>query len=728
MRITYKAAVLVAVLASGAECNEVWAQAADEQIEENAIDETNSDSGNGQARLSTIVVTAQRRSESLQDVPIAVTAISGEAALKGGITSTQDLTVAAPGLMVQTQAASVQMYMRGVGTDGSTAGTENAVATFVDGVYMPSMAGLFFSFNNIERIEVLKGPQGTLFGRNATGGAINIVTQDPAYEPELRASVGYGNLQRSEASFYGTTGLGDKAAFGLAAIYNNQDEGAGKNLFSGRDVNRGRELGINAKLLLEPSDALTIRLSGTYAYTNQSYGLTYRQGEGTVLFDGIPSFPGDFYDVNSDHEPASSSKTYVGLGSIEYDLGFATFKSSTSYQKLEKSYQYDNDGSTAPIVHVNFGQFDEAISQEFQLSSNSSEALTWMTGLYYFDDKAGYDPFRLTGAALAPLQYLQRTSTQKTKSYAAYGQASYDFGQGTSLTLGARYTYDKRRLTAIDDSDLGILADYGTQENSSDAPTWRLSLDHKITDEVMVYASYSRGFKSGVFNTAGPVDPPVNPEQLDDYEIGVKSELLDGRMRLNLAGFFYEYEDIQFSSYEGEINRLLNAASAEIYGVDLDVSFQVSSQLSLNASLEALHSEYSSFPGAPISTPQAVGNLLEPGDASGNTLIKAPELVFNTSVDYTIPLSTGASIDTNITYYYNDGFFWTPDNRISEPSYDIVNASVSWVSPDEKYRLSLWGKNLTSSEYLSQSTAQPLGDTVVAGAPRTYGVRLAAVF
>ena len=163
MRITYKAAVLVAVLASGAECNEVWAQAADEQIEENAIDETNSDSGNGQARLSTIVVTAQRRSESLQDVPIAVTAISGEAALKGGITSTQDLTVAAPGLMVQTQAASVQMYMRGVGTDGSTAGTENAVATFVDGVYMPSMAGLFFSFNNIERIEVLKGPQGGLW-------------------------------------------------------------------------------------------------------------------------------------------------------------------------------------------------------------------------------------------------------------------------------------------------------------------------------------------------------------------------------------------------------------------------------------------------------------------------------------------------------------------------------------------------------------------------------------
>jgi iron complex outermembrane receptor protein len=694
--------------------------------------------------LQEIVVTAQRRAENLQKVPIAITAITGAVAMKTGITNAQDLSTFAPGLMAQSQAASVQIYMRGVGTDASSAGTENAVATSIDGVYVPSMASLLFNFNNIDRIEVLKGPQGTLYGRNATGGAINIITKDPSAETHVEAMLGYGNLQRTESNFYFTTGIPDKVAFAVAAVYEDQAKGAGINLVNGDYVNRDRQVGVNPKLLLTPTDRLQIRLSGIYTHVNTSYGLSYRPVGDTTLYDGITGLPGgSFYDVRDDQQPDLKSDFYMASGRVDYDLDFAKLVSISSYQDYKSRYYYDNDGSSAHIVSVDpFQQIDKAYSEELHLESQGGGPFQWIGGVYYFHDKAGYDPFSLSGLGLAPLTNLSDKTFQTTRSIAAFGQVTYEIAHGTKITAGLRYTKDNRRLTSIQTGSTdGItyfpIAAPVDATSKKGAPTWRLAVDHQFGPNVMGYASYSRGFKSGVFATAAPNNPAVNPEKLDDYEVGVKTELFDHHLRLNANAFYYNYKNIQFAIYRGTSNPLVNAAAAHIYGLDLDYQLAVVHNLTLTGGLEALHAKYSKFLNAPTTAVNTggLGNIIvdcttdpAPCDATGNYMEKAPKLTANTAIDYVIPLGDAGSLNPNISYYYNDGFFWGPDNRVRQPHYSLINAQFAWTNAAKSLTITAFAKNLTAKKYFVQVSEQALGDTGQAGAPRFYGVRAAVSF
>jgi len=678
--------------------------------------------------LAEIVVTAQRREENLQRVPIAVSAVSGTDALKLGITDPQDLTTLVPGLMVQTQAAQVQIYMRGVGTDATQAGTENAVATFIDGVYVPSMMALFMSFNNVSQIEVLKGPQGTLYGRNAVAGVINVITKDPTSDPHLEASIGYGNYQTTQGSFYGSTALAPNVNFGLAAVYDNQAKGAGINIYNGDGVNKGADLGLSGKLLLTPAEDLKISFLNLYDHHTGSYGLAYRNAnDGSRTIDGATSFSHNFYDVDDNIQPESVSVFYLTALHVDYNLGPAKVASITAYQDVNKGYQYDSDGTAVADINVNFNQFERTFSQEFHLSSpDSADILTWLAGLYYFHDESGYDPFGLSGAGLGPI-VLSKEATQDTASYAVFGQATYQFLPKTNLTIGLRYTSDHREALAVDNTNLGLLDPALRESNSVGKPTWRIALDHRFEDETMIYGSYNRGFKSGEYNLAAfpsTGTTVVKPETLDDFELGVKSQLFDNRLRLNADAFYYIYKNMQFSAYEGTEDLLLNAASSRIYGLDLDFQAALITNLSISGGLEALHATFTSFPTAPITTEPQLGNIEMPGDAAGNDLEKAPPVVVNTAINYRVPLATAGALESSVIYYFNDGFFWAPDNRVRQPSYSLVNVSFGWVDPSSRYRVTLWANNLFGKEYFTQLTEQlGLGDTAVAGAPRTFGIR-----
>ena len=285
--------------------------------------------------IETIVVTAQKRNESLQSVPITIDTVTAEGAANANITSVADLGRIAPGLEVNTQTVSTVFYLRGVGSANTVPGIENAVAEFIDGVYIPTMAGVQFSFSDIDRIEVLKGPQGTLYGRNATGGAINIITLDPSQTPHVDGYVGYGNLQTVESNVYATGGLTEHVAANLAVHYDDQAQGAGVNLVTGAQALQKREYGIRGKVLWTPTDLTRITLSADYSYDWNSYASSYRPAVGTIrVYDGFTNFPGTLWDISSNLNTFSTTTQYGTSLKIEQDFGWDPLESTCRHASL----------------------------------------------------------------------------------------------------------------------------------------------------------------------------------------------------------------------------------------------------------------------------------------------------------------------------------------------------------------------------------------------------------
>jgi iron complex outermembrane receptor protein len=663
----------------------------------------------------------------------------------------------------------VQPYLRGVGTANLAPGSDPSVPIYIDGIYLASPAGFLFGFNNIERVEVLKGPQGTLFGRNSTGGLVQIVTRDPTVEPSGRVSVSYGNYNTINTSAYVSGGY-DSVSGDLALIYNKQSDGWGRNFYvpgpgappvrSGFEREAGviDEFGIRSKVMWR-GDNTTARLSLMYTESegnqghyrhllpasqalvvNPTYGYTQpyshgSQGEG-------------FYDYNSDTPWWFETSQYLGSAEITHDAEFATFKSITSYQTAKALYNVPSDSSPQISTATSFSHLSwKTFTQEFQALSNPEfgpDWLEWIGGLYYLDSKSGYAPLVTATGDLLVINN-ERYSFQTSESYAAYAQATVKLGSATRLTLGGRYTHDS--ITAEQyiiggnpagsgTTQLGVISAFVPPTNKTfDAVTWRLSLDHHFTDDVMVYASASRGFKAGSWNhgslcattlpSCPTVAPPVNPEVVLAYEIGLRSDWFDRRLRLNLSAFNYDYSDLQIQAVVGvpPVSLLTNAAEAKIYGAELETVFRVTPNLRVNLNVSALNTEYSSFPGAIAFHPRPAApfnNAQVVIDATGNELSRSPQLSSTLGFNWVIPVGDG-EVDINGTWYHTDSFFWEPENRLVQPSYDLFNAQVAW-RPNDKLQLRLWGKNLSDEKYYSYQTTTTVGDQGQPAAPMTFGI------
>lgn len=686
--------------------------------------------------MENIVVTAQRREERMQDVPIAVAVVSGESALRQGFADTESLTAAVPGLVYTRQADGATPFLRGVGNSVAAAGQEATVATYIDGVYISSPQAALFEFNNIERIEVLKGPQGTLFGRNATGGVIQIVTRKPSFDPEFETSLGYANFQTASGSLYATTGLTDRIAMDIAAVGLDQSEGWGTALTSGKEMFTESSYALRSKVSFLLTEKTSFLLAGSYSDTQTDVGLNWHTFPNSHLRGGV-GYAGIYNSFSDPVDDVKAKHTSLS-GTFEQEYGWARLTSITSFQDMTSNYLQDADGTATVYTDAYLEGEMKTFSQELQLAAPSESAVQWLVGAYYFHDNTAFDPVRVVGLDTGGA-VIQIFGRQKTDSYALFGQGTAEIFENTNLTLGARYTEDQRELIGHIDVNAQNVAGMINQDADSSKMTWRVALDHRFTDVVLGYVSYNRGFKSAVFNLVNIGSPVVDPEVLDAYEVGFKTEWFERLLRFNVAAFYYDYQDIQVDSQvrPGTFS-ILNAAAATLQGVDLELTAAPIRGLTISSGVSLLKAEYDEFPNAPFympNPPEQGGNFIASEgtcppeapfsgsgcDASGNRMVRAPRVTYNVAIDYRLERASG-DYDVNLNFYRNGGFEWDFEGRLSQPAYNLLNASLGWEASDRRWNVRLWGKNLLNEEYNSGAVESGTGDIASPGPPRTYGV------
>lgn len=691
-------------------------------------------------QLQDIIVTAQRRSERLQDVPVAISVVTAETIAKMGITGTTALQQTTPGLDITQQGSGATPFLRGVGSPDGTAGSASSVGIYVDGVYMAAQSAELFAFNDIERIEVLKGPQGTLFGENTTGGAIQILTKDPSHTPSADIGFGFANYRTYRGSLYATTGITDNVAIDVSAYANDSLDGWGHNLVSGNDAYRANDYGIRSKLLWTPDSATEVRLSADYSQARSGLGISTMLVPGALSFDGVTTNHG-FYNITSGLDPYLTQQFWGGNLNIQHDFDPFRLVSISAYREETTFYRFDYTGTPESIVHADDFNPQHDISQELQLQSLANSRFKWILGGFFLHS-SGIRTDVYTGAAYPPPDYYLQGDYQNT-TYAGFGQATAEVYTDTRLTAGLRYTKDKRDATSFNTIGTGpVFNALAPPDLTYSKVTYRVSLDHNWTPDVMTYASFNTGFKSGQFNLNGGLNfPPVLPENLKAYEVGLKSEFLDRRVRVNAAVFDYDYNDIQVSFLTSAGQQTLNAAAAKIKGIDGDITLVASPNLTFNGGASYLHGRYTNFPNAPAEflnpvPPDCVtggscgGTTAIPGGVNGDGLhtIHTPTFSGFVGVNYNIETSVG-KFDVNGNFSYTDAYFVEVDNRLEQPAQRMLNASAGYTVASGAYEVRLWGKNLLAQEYYSfLFSATPFGDEGVAAPPRTYGIDLFAHF
>lgn len=674
-----------------------------------------------------IVVTAQRRDQRLQDVPIAVAVMSPQTTKTYDVTTTQDIQKAVPGLVFVHRNLNALPFIRGIGSENTAGGDETGIALYVDGVYRASSNSGTFSLPDIERIEVLKGPQGTLFGRNATGGVINIVSKQPSMDPAATVSAGYANYDMFTGSTYVTGPIGGNIAASMSARYQKRADGWGKNVGTGNDVYTMKSTAVTSAVRLDLDDT-TITLRGDWSrdvfHGGPGQPTATLPGQGNS-FNGVAYFAG-FYNVNSDIDTVLRLENYGGSLTVEHDFGGLQFRSISAYRKAHSFVFGESDSIPLFLLHFTAEIKDSIFTQEAHLLSSPGSKIEWIVGGFYLHSKPRLGPSDL----ILPTGTFSTFNNLKTVSLALFGQATYPLGDDTNITVGGRYTIDEKNYTNIASSGVVTVL----PEKTYKSPTWRLAFDHKFDEDIMAYASYNRGFKSGLYGT-GTTAPAVRPATVDAYEAGLKTQLLDRRVTLNLAAFYSKYKNIQISSTVINANagtsfiQLQNAASARTKGLEADLVVRPVNDLRLTASVSLLDAKYTDFRNAPgfVFAPNNRGLLRTIFDASGRTMNGAPSLSYTLSASYVVHSGIG-DIRLEASDSYTSKYWFSVDHLQPSQARHLVGASVDWTSPDERWNVRLWGSNLLKERYYDVVVARTSQLAATTGAPRTYGITATANF
>jgi iron complex outermembrane receptor protein len=708
------------------------------------------------AGLEEIVVTAQKRSEKLQNVPISINAFTANYLSEAGIENPADLGQIAPGLSVVVNSNALLPFLRGVGNPASTLGNEASVAMYVDDVYIARLDASSLELANLDRIEVLKGPQGTLFGRNSSGGVIAIYTKNPTQDPTLDVTVGYGNYDTQTVKLYGSIGLTDGIAADISVYHVNQGEGWGRNFANGQKFGYQDSDTIRSKWIFDISDDATLRVIANYTHGTGDAGNFGTQLSGTTrgfeTFYSQPPYnfpvtkitsPG-FYNVNDFVTNVDRNESASIQGRFDYDFNFAKFSSISSFRNATENNLDDGDYTPVDSLIYRLLARDRTFTQEFQLASEDAP-FDWVAGFYYLNAFAGYEPTNISGQGVGPNILggalgpcvgctVNLNGQQRIEDYAGYGQATFHVLENTNLTLGVRYTVDDVQGFGSTEAlvpGLGTITFPGTarREQNFYKPTFKVALDQHFTDDIMGYMSFSRGFKAGTFNTLPLGARAVAPEVIDAYEIGVKSELLDRRLQLNGSFFFYQITNPQVQEIINQLVALANAGAAQIKGVDLDGQYKIIDGLVARFGAEYLDAHYTSFPSAPciFPNPNPPYGAFQPVscNAAGHDLPHAPRYSLNIGLHYDMATNIGGfAFDTS--YAWNSGIKFDPDGFVAQRSYGLLDASVVYTLPDDdQWQFRLWGKNLTQTRYILSDleNSGPAGYTYAPGAPATFGIQ-----
>jgi len=694
--------------------------------------------------IADIVVTAQRRNESMQQVPIAITALSADDLSRRGLGQSNELVAAVPGLEFNPSGGNgATPFIRGVGATNLSTGFESPVAIYLDDAYVGAPPAGFFSLGSISSVEILKGPQGTLFGRNATGGVIQVRTKNPSQTASGNVQAGYGNYDTFSGNMYLNTPLTDTLAVNLAVDGLDQRNGYGRNLTTGLDIHLRSYYSLRSKALWAPSGATTVLFTASYSFAKGDSGLNTATLPGSVNVGGgldvgrYNSSGGLPADGSRDKETAASLK-------IDHDFGEVKLTSISAARNIRYFYSVDQDGSIPFVAHSALTANTDVRSQEIHLASSNDSALTWLVGLYYFHSRAAPDPLIADGSSQAPFAATVTNDHQNLNSYSGFADATYKLDSGLSLTLGVRYTKDDYQLEGTRDrvTAAGAVTRTVVSAHSSFSKfTYRGVLAYQIDRDAMLYLSRSRGFKSGGYNLFAPTGAPVAPEILDATEAGFKTEWLGRRLRINGSAFNYDYTNLQVTQVIVGGTITLNAGKAHIWGGELDFETVPFKNLSVSGGISLQRGRYTDFPAgpfyvpnpqpcppaAPVATPLTGGNRACSLDLKGRSTVQTPPVTLSLATTYTMPTASG-DFGVNASYYYNDGFYWDAANQLKSSSYSLLNASLSWTSVDHQWNASIWGKNLGNTYYQGFAALTALRSQAGAAPPRTYGVTIGVNF
>lgn len=724
-----------------------------------------------------ILVTARRRTENVQDIPMSITAIGGDSLAERGVVENRDIAKLVSGVTWKAGSSTTRnnVFVRGIGNANVAYSSSPAVAVYLDDAYLNAQSLTGFSAFDVERVEVLKGPQGTLYGRNTTGGAVKFVTVKPDVggPAEGNASIEVGNYGYVKAEAAVSVPLGDIAALRIAG-YSVDRGGLYRDYVNGdRLVDRDVKA-VRATLAIEPTDNFSILITGSYG-RSKSDNMRYKRIDyvdpSTVGFDpvfgpfytgvcanpGVGTAPGcsnlfiesglDVPDLNGDKyaiqsnlrrgESPERNEVYGGALTLNYDLGASTVTAVSSYYHNDVVDTQDPDASVGNLIVLQDTARPRQFSQELRIASNGNPDFRYVAGAFYFRENIrATAPVSITGFGLG----FGAAYKQVTTSKALFAEGSYRLTPELDLTVGVRYSNDRkvidfdhyffvpdgRPVIGYRDvvNDLGLIPDFSVAgvTDSSNSVSGRVSLSYKPSDDVMLYVSANRGFKGAEFNV-GSDNPStatyVKPETVNAFELGVKSELLDRAVTVNLAGYYYDYKNKQETIFDTGVARLANA-QARVWGLDGEVMIRPAEGLSFSANFSLLDAKYTDFA---FCTPAG-------GNCDGNRLPNAPKFSTQLVAQYEIPIGD-RSITLQGDAAYRSRTNFSPLNLpyLQEPSHWLFGARASGQI-NEKFELAAWVKNIGNKRYF-----QDMFDVSVIGyseglpgEPRTYGATLTARF
>ena len=722
-------------------------------------------------QVEEITVTAQKRSQNVQDVPISVSALNGETLKDLGIKSSDEIAEFMSNLQIALPSGKGNqplISIRGVGLSDFNTNNAGPNGVYVDEVYMSSPTSQTFQTFDLDRVEVLKGPQGTLYGRNTTGGAINYISAQPTDEPFASVHSSYGSFNTWETDGVISGPITDQIK-GRLAFEHNQSDGYMENLQNGKSENGANDYAARGIIEAKVTSDLTLTWN-LHAGLSDTRPTEYRQvgtmssplvqcansailaGQCTDLY-GYKA-PSGFYQGNYNRDSDNRAQSYGTSLRADYVLGGVTLTSITAFEDTRNYHPEDSDAEPKSLLEIDYDVKSKDFTQEFR-AAGGGETYHWLGGVYYLNEDLNQNQ---TSDALLDLDSVyfpgigngnalvgSGISTQRTAAYAGYGQTDFQLLDRLRLTLGGRYTYEHKAFDTI-----GLLSTetngafpaqsplYNAQENLSNSKaSWRAALDYKLTEQVMTYASISTGFKSGGFNggflDTNPANAlrqlePIKPETVTAYEVGFKSDLFDKRLRFNGAAFYYDYSNMQvFNLIPAQaagalpVQVLDNAPTATVEGIELEAETKPFRDFTTQLNLGLLNTQMGTFISG-----QGTSDV---ENFTGHRLPLAPKFNAEAIAAYTIDMPNDDLVkaETSLSYRSKQFFDVRNDPLLTQAGYWLLNARVAYMTDDGHWEFAAFGKNLTGTKYLNYAVnlSSPFGllEEVV-GPPRSGGIEV----
>lgn len=709
--------------------------------------------------LEVIEVTAQKKITSIQDTPIAITAFDGERFQQRGIDDLSNLQAYVPALHVGQEQDGFKISLRGIGLQGTSSISDSGVAFYIDDHYVGRPAGGSAVLYDVARVEVLKGPQGTLYGRNATGGVVNVISNKPVNYFESTVGISYGTRNHNELRSMVNIPVSDWVNTRFSAVYT-REEGYVKNLYNDgagdHYFGSDGDLTLRGQAMIDSGDTWQLLLSATHSeLKGTGVNMVYLERNpggpppARALVATIGDYPTDPLMANNDANAFNNTETTSAFARLTKQLNTMNLFVQAGYSDQSTRLQQDFDGSPVDISIFNKDQDSNAQSLEVRLASDTDDTFSWILGGYYFEeDTFIFRRVRLNGLAgpnaiSLPDFLLDESGISET--LAAFGTATYSITDDVRLLLGLRQTQDEKSGIKVTRGNFGapfppdIPNDLYAGIAKFSKTTWNLGAEWDVSKDVFVYGSASTGYKAGGFNLTSN-GLPYEPETIKAYEFGIKSDLLNRTARVNLETFYYDYTDLQLTTLTTVNNApgqfTTNAAKSTIYGIEIDSQFKLSANLLFTATFSHINAEFDELYSTDTRDPNPSANPNDPAglgrtDLSGNAIPYVPENSLLLGMDYQTDLSNGGEIQLSFNLLWQDDMYLREFNHPDidkVDAYSRTDATVTYLFPNETLSVTLFVTNLENDVQKTNVYVSPgflgLSATTAYSKPRTAGIRV----